>query len=64
MKLNSVALIGGGADLVCDDCLPEARREHSFPSAVPGGTDTEIVSVALVDVSDESCGYCGIGDPI
>lgn len=43
-------LAGGGSDLSCQRCLPDARRERQ----------TELVSVARTSVSDgECCGWCG-----
>lgn len=50
MKLFAVNLKGGGADLACRECLPEARRDRK----------DVLVSVAAVSAPGEMCSWCGV----
>lgn len=46
--MNLVTLVGGGADYVCNNCLPEARTERTH----------SLVGIADIDDPDVRCVYC------
>lgn len=48
--LYMLHLAGGGGDIACVDCLPEAKRERQH----------ELVSVARINDPNEQCVYCGV----
>ena len=50
VRLTSVNLVGGGADLACNACLPETRAHHERNG---------IVSEAQIEAPGECCSGCG-----
>lgn len=49
VRLHVLNLVGGGGELACTDCLPDAVVEHG----------ESVVSLGPVDSPGESCGWCG-----
>lgn len=50
LTIYELKLRGGGGDLACAMCLPEAKREHG----------ESVTGIARTDISDgEHCAWCG-----
>ena len=54
MQLYAIHLAGGGSDLACRKCLPEAKAERG------SNGDGSLISIAPMGETSEYCVYCGI----